>query len=68
MKISSSLLKAMLISATVGAVTTSCKTTQQRRGDNDNYQIQSEEQVGLLGRIRGLFVRDTFICEACGKG
>lgn len=68
MKVPSTLLKAMLITAAIGAATTGCRTVKTQTENVDNQQIQSSGNDGILGKIRDIFRADPEPCPACGMG
>jgi hypothetical protein len=69
MKVPSTLLKAMLITATIGIATTSCRTVKTQTENGENQQIQqSTGGEGIIGKIRDAFRADPEPCPACGMG
>jgi hypothetical protein len=57
MKISSSLIKAMLITATIGVTTAACTTTKNVNSDHAKSKIDRHHTVSDPGN-----------CPACGMG
>jgi hypothetical protein len=70
MKVSSTLLKAMLISATIGATAMGCKPILES-GDRENRTLPAEND-GLIDKVKDLFSPSPRNggdpCPACGMG
>ncbi len=68
MKISSNLLGAMVLCATLGAVTSSCTTTKVQTDDIKNSEKGGAVNEGLSGKIHNLFSPRPDPCPTCGMG
>lgn len=68
MKVPSTLLKAMLLTAAIGATTTSCTTVKSQTESGENQQIQSEGNQGFFDKFRDIFRANSDPCPACGMG
>ena len=68
MKISSNLLGAMVLCATLGAATSSCTTTKVQTDDIKNSENGGAVNEGLGGKIRNLFCPSPDPCPTCGMG
>ena len=68
MKIPSSLLKAMVVSAAVSAVATGCTSTKMLpTGENNTPQVSQPDRGTIFDRIHDIF-REPAECPACGMG
>lgn len=68
MKISSNLLGAMVLCATLGAVTSSCTTTKIQTRGGENSENGGAVNDGLGGKIHNLFSPRPDPCPTCGMG
>jgi hypothetical protein len=70
MKVSSSLLKAMLITATIGAATTSCRTVKPQTQEGEQYEVLPVENPSFFDKVKDLFRSGGGgePCPACGMG
>ena len=71
MKVPSTLLKAMLLTATIGAATTSCRTVKPQSTDGENYEILPAENESFLDKVKDFFSPNRGggePCPACGMG
>jgi hypothetical protein len=68
MKIPSSLLKAMVVTATVSAVATGCTSTKRLPTNENNHpQVSQPDRGSIFDKIHDLF-REPESCPACGMG
>lgn len=68
MKIPSSLLKAMVVTATVSAIATGCTSTKILPAtENNNPQVSQPERGSIFDKIHDIF-REPAECPACGMG
>lgn len=72
MKVSSSLLKAMLITASIGVTATGCKTVRPQNQEGEQYEILPAESPSFFDRVKDLLTPNRSgggdPCPACGMG
>ncbi|MBK9447956.1 MAG: hypothetical protein IPN95_00785 [Bacteroidetes bacterium] len=72
MKVPSTLLKAMLIAATVGVTATSCRTVKPQNVEEENSQTGPAQNESIIDKVKDLFSPSPRNggdpCPACGMG
>ncbi len=72
MKVPSTILHAMLITAALGGTATGCQTLKPQAGDNKEFRILPANSGGIIGKIKDIFrpapTPSPGYCGLCGMG